>query len=284
MNEIKMEGGFLRRTKWVLMLPTRWNSYPGQFLKVLMIRRPDYSLDSRCDFFHTRRTFSGSGIQRLRIICWTISDYPMTHGSFMAWKVIIFSGVAGLVISLAPKFLLYSDLPVKSDAIVVFLGPSNSKRAQEVRDLIRQKISGLVMVPASGNVFTDADIEGIRSFSATSEFVGAGLPSPLPSAKGHVERTHLEILKAKEMMTRLKIDSAVFVSSPYHMRRIKLICSRVFDSPLFSLTFVPSRYEEVNPGRWLFCPEDLKWVVKEYLKIAWFLAYYPLTRSVWDQQ
>jgi len=48
-------------------------------------------------------------------------------------------------------------------------------------------------------------------------------------------------------MESLGLTSGIFVSSPYHMRRIKVIAERVYrdaaGAPTYRLYFVPSRYE-----------------------------------------
>ena len=79
----------------------------------------------------------------------------------------------------------------------------------------------------------------------------------------------------KAMMDELGFKSANFVSSPYHMRRVKLIADRVFAGGNYNLSFVPSRYEETHKNLWWLNKYDLKWVLSEYSKIIWFLLYEP---------
>ncbi len=76
------------------------------------------------------------------------------------------------------------------------------------------------------------------------------------------------------MMERLGIRSAILVSAPYHMRRIKLIAGQVFGDGM-TVRNVPTRYEPPNDGFWLFNGRDRKFVFTEYAKIAWFLIYNP---------
>jgi len=58
------------------------------------------------------------------------------------------------------------------------------------------------------------------------------------------EDTDLEVLHAKAMMGRFGFKSADFLSSPYRIRRRKLIARRVFDGGFYDLSFVPNRYME----------------------------------------
>ena len=88
-----------------------------------------------------------------------------------------------------------------------------------------------------------------------------------------MENTHLELLHAREMMDKASFKSAIFVSSPYHMRRIKIILNKVLDKPYYTLLFVPTSFERVNEKFWLFYEYDRNWIIKEYAKIAWFFIY-----------
>ena len=111
-----------------------------------------------------------------------------------------------------------------------------------------------------------------------------------------VEDTHDEALIARDMMERLGISSAILVSSPYHMRRIRIIAAQVFHQKAssapdakasscppfakegkggFEFISVPTRYETPNDGFWLFNNYDRKFVLTEYMKIGWFLLYSP---------
>jgi hypothetical protein len=56
------------------------------------------------------------------------------------------------------------------------------------------------------------------------------------------------------------------------MRRIRLISSNVFNPGDYTLHFVPSpgiSIQERKPHMW----QDIKWLLSEYLKIGWYLAY-----------
>jgi uncharacterized SAM-binding protein YcdF (DUF218 family) len=86
-------------------------------------------------------------------------------------------------------------------------------------------------------------------------------------------------------MDDLGLRSALLVSSPYHMRRIKLITGHVFkpapSSPPFEkegqggfrLYTVPTRFETQGKGIWLFNSSERNFVLTEYTKIVWFLLY-----------
>ena len=84
-------------------------------------------------------------------------------------------------------------------------------------------------------------------------------------------------------MEGLGFTSAIFVSSPYHMRRINIIAKSVFldpkNTPTFKLYFVPTRYETPHLNFWLLNIHDLRFVLMEYSKIFWFFIYSNFCRS-----
>ena len=88
-----------------------------------------------------------------------------------------------------------------------------------------------------------------------------------------MENTHLKILHAKSIMEKYGFKSAIFVSSPYHMRRIKMIATKAFEEDNHSLCFIPATFEKFNKKIWLLSKNDRQWILSEYAKIAWFLLY-----------
>ena len=74
------------------------------------------------------------------------------------------------------------------------------------------------------------------------------------------------------MMEQYGLKSAIFVSSPDHMRRIKIITERIFHEEPVRIVFVPIRVEPAHQDLTL---SDYKRMGKEYVKIIWFLMYSP---------
>ena len=79
-------------------------------------------------------------------------------------------------------------------------------------------------------------------------------------------------------MSQYGLSSAIFVSSPYHMRRIKIIVIRVFDNDDGEFYFIPTHYEKAPAAFWELSWADWKKVTREYGKILWFFVYYPWTK------
>lgn len=183
--------------------------------------------------------------------------------------------LVGLVLY-APHYLVYTDNPLRSDVIILLLGPEYEAREKEVQGLLTDGYSNHLIIPAYGRI-----LNGANSGALASQ--GPSIQKRLTKAekRNHgyrfYEDTHLEVLHAKAMMDKFGFKSANFVSSPYHMRRIKLIAGGVFDGGDYDLSCVATPYEKTHKNLWWFNKYDLKWVVGEYLKIAWFLIYEPFT-------
>jgi hypothetical protein len=184
--------------------------------------------------------------------------------------------LSGLILS-APHYLLYSSPYKKADAIVVLLGPDFNARQKEAYDLISKGMADYFIIPAYNKTYRVLDKGAI-----------AYLPDNFPKLKTmeknvdappyFYEDTHWEIIEAKKVMSRYGLQSAIFVSSPYHMRRIKIIVVRVFDNNDGEFYFIPTHYEEASAGFLELSLADWKKVVREYGKILWFIVYSPWTK------
>ena len=88
-----------------------------------------------------------------------------------------------------------------------------------------------------------------------------------------IEDTHIELIKCKRMMEALGLQSVIFVSSPYHMRRIQIIAHHVFDSRSSDLHFTATPYGPQPSLMWWADRDQRWWVFNEWLKLIWFIIY-----------
>lgn len=179
----------------------------------------------------------------------------------------------------APHYLVYSDIPHKSDTIILLVGPDIDARWKEVHWLIKNGHATHLIIPSSNQILhrtRDGTLPVITTTNINRQDLTKQMNNSKQNEHGNrrrYEKTHIEVLLAKEMMERAGFSSAIFVSHPYHMRRIKMIAARVFDRPEYRLYFASTRYEKVNVNRWWLHKDDRQWVVGEYIKILWFLLY-----------
>lgn len=189
---------------------------------------------------------------------------------------IFFSFAAIIILSIiyAPRFLLYSfDVAKidKLDAIVLLLGESFSARKKEAQLLSHKGLANYLIIPAYYKMYR-FDSEGMKEVLVSRSDFSREMENNKLSSLIY-ENTHLEILEAKIIMSRHNFNSFVFVSSPYHMRRIKIITSQVFKNEADNIYYMATRFEKAPANFWQMSLRDWKNVLMEYLKIIWFFVY-----------
>ena len=176
----------------------------------------------------------------------------------------------------APYFLLRSDPPERSEVVVLFIGSEFSTRKLEAFKLIIDGYARYLIIPAYGRV-SDAGLFPQRSDQINIKPDRLTIRNLTKSGRypRYYEDTHVEVLEAKRMMDKAGLKSALFVSSPYHMRRIGIIADRVLGKDNYKIRYIPTRFEESDRLFWFFKKRDIKLVSGEYTKIIWFLLYHP---------
>ncbi|MBN1364347.1 MAG: YdcF family protein [Syntrophaceae bacterium] len=196
----------------------------------------------------------------------------MRHHKRLIILIVVLLVLTG-VIFYSPRFLTYSTEPEKADAIVILLGPDFKARKKEANELVNKRMADYLIIPAYHKIYEINDKgkrKDLSSYLKSNKFVKKNVSS-YPS---FYEDTHVEIIKAQKIMSGYGIKSAIFVSSPHHMRRIKLIAERVFKTDNYNFYFVPTRYENIPANFWELSSSDWKKVRREYSKIFWFIIYY----------
>lgn len=175
----------------------------------------------------------------------------------------------------APGFLAYSTNYAKADAVVLMLGPDFNARLRHARDLIRNGMADCLIIPAYNKTFfmDQGKLKNAADKKDKSNISGKGNSDALP----YYEDTHLELIAANKTMKKYGKKSAIFVSSPYHMRRIQLMVEKEFD-PHSQYYFSPTPYEPAPLSAWELKASEWKKVWREYVKILWFIIYSPWTK------
>ncbi len=172
-----------------------------------------------------------------------------------------------VALNYGPRYLMYADEPSVSDAVVLFLGPDNKARQEDASRLMHEGYGRYLFIPAYGRITEASSLSltaGVRK--ANPKLIISGL-KPRP----YFENTHVEVLEAKRMMEQYRLSSAIFISSPDHMRRIKIISERIFREEPVRIVFVPIRVEPA--AHQTLTLSDYKRMGTEYVKIIWFLIY-----------
>ena len=185
--------------------------------------------------------------------------------SFLA--ILSITGCLIILYVIASKFLNYCDNPSHSELVVLFVGPVYQERLQEASTLIKEDYAKNLLIPAYNELLTVVNGALTKNENYQKSVTGGKI---YPS---YYEDTHIEVLEAKKIMNLLGYSSAIFVSSPYHMRRISIIAERVFPDDGYQLSFVGSRFSGQDINFSIFTWSKAKLVFQEYVKIFYFLAY-----------
>lgn len=180
----------------------------------------------------------------------------------------------------ASHYLAYADIPFKSDVIVLLASGDVEAKKKEAHRLINEGRATYLMIPSRKELLHLTRGGNLCVFPTTDlhrQSLTVEMDNLAQNNKGRsgwrYERTHIQVMVANEMMEKAGFSSAIFMSHPYHMRRIKMIASRLFAGNDYRLYFVPTNREKLNGNTWLMNKNDRQWVVREYIKIAWFLLY-----------
>lgn len=191
--------------------------------------------------------------------------------------LILISVIVGAGVLYSPRFLLYSSKYKKANAIILILGPDFKARQKEAYKLINEGMTDYLIIPAYHKVYRVYD-KDTKKYLSPNLYSFKTDQKNIAAPPGFYEDTHLEIIEARKIMSGYGLNSAIFVSSPYHMRRIKLIAMEVFNTNKCDFYFVPTRYERAPANYWELSLADWKKVRREYGKILWFFLYFPWSR------
>jgi hypothetical protein len=183
-----------------------------------------------------------------------------------------------------PHYLNYADKPAKADAVVLFVGPDYRVRMREARSLIAEGYADCLIIPAYGQLLamkgatngSGDDQDGTQAAELTMEKLKADIQrmrGRSPQYLRYYENTRIEALEARLIMDRHGFRSALFVSSPIHMRRIRLIAGEVFAPAHYHIAFIPARFEQRPECFRKFTPTQVAGVALECVKIIWFQTY-----------
>jgi uncharacterized SAM-binding protein YcdF (DUF218 family) len=179
-----------------------------------------------------------------------------------------------IVIFYGPFFLNYADKPVKSDVVVLFLGDEHKTREMQAEKLLREGYARYLVIPASGEIQQLTPDGKLKRVSRDLKVGDLLFKLRKRAIYGkHYEDTHIEVLEAKRIMDESGFRSAILVSSPYHMRRIRMIAGKVFKGGKYNFNCIPSIFEKpFDASDW--CVRDRRGImVSEYVKICWFMLY-----------
>jgi hypothetical protein len=181
------------------------------------------------------------------------------------------------IVFYSPQFLLYSTDYKKTDAIIILLGPDFKARKKGANELINKGTADYLIIPAYHKAYR---LSNKDHFLLSDINLPESVKSNNQSYPSFYEDTHVEIIEAQRIMSYYGLKSAIFVSSPHHMRRIKIIARKVFKTDKYIFYFVPTRYENIPVKFWELSYSDWRKIRREYSKIIWFFMYFTWSEYV----
>lgn len=179
------------------------------------------------------------------------------------------------------KYLIKSDIPQKSDAVIVLMG-NIPDRVLETYDLFRTGHTKQIII-VEENMGSDVILEerGIHLISNTQQcrsiLVKLGIPSNnIICIPGNARSTQEEALLTRAyLQTRPEISSLTIVTSSIHSRRANIIFKNAFRKKELSVRVYscPSKYSVFNEKEWWKKKNDTQSILLEYIKILNFLVF-----------
>jgi uncharacterized SAM-binding protein YcdF (DUF218 family)/glycosyltransferase involved in cell wall biosynthesis len=167
--------------------------------------------------------------------------------------------------------LKISEVPRKADAIVVFgggvgetgnPGKSTIERARYAAELYKQGYSGKILF-SSGYTYVYNDAENMRLFA-----VSMGVPEKDILLEQKANSTYENVMFSKKILNQNNYKTILLISSPYNMRRAKIVFDRLGKD--IKVTYSPVNnsqfYDRVEGVRL----EQIKAIVHEYMGIVYY--------------
>ena len=169
------------------------------------------------------------------------------------------------------------ESPQRSDAIVVFAGGvgESGKAGQGYEERVLYSVDLYKMGFAKKLIFSSGFIYAIQEAEVMKALaVSLGIPSDDIILEKNAANTFQNIKYTKEIMKEHNWDSALVVSSPYHMRRVELVYKKIAPEIKTILTPMPNSLFYGSGKRVKM--KHIKAIVHEYLGIVyyWWKGYF----------
>ena len=170
------------------------------------------------------------------------------------------------------EFLVVEDDISRVDAIVV-LGGGGPDRVEHAVKLYQSDYGNWIIVTGMENRLPGLVVTWPQL--AMKHAVSMGVPESVFILEERPTSTYEDALYVKEDMLDKGFKSAIIVSSPYHMRRARMIFRKIFeDMEDISLQFSPAGDSDFQAQRWWTREGDLIDVVNEYCKLVLYFFKY----------
>jgi hypothetical protein len=164
--------------------------------------------------------------------------------------------------SLLAKFLVVDDTPEPVDVLITLGGDPD--RELYAAELYMQGLAPKIIMTGYG--------QSARQMAGRA--IKAGVDEKDIMIENKSESTYDNALYSRDIVLKNNFKSAIVVSSPYHMRRSKLVFNRVFRHSGVKLIYCSSKKSDFNPDGQCRSKIDRHKVKREYLKLTYYWLRY----------
>ncbi|MBW7997014.1 MAG: YdcF family protein [Candidatus Glassbacteria bacterium] len=205
-------------------------------------------------------------IRRLVVCCLVVLGFQLALAGFILLSHAWWLDAMG-------RWLVVDDQLVASRAIVAVSGQNNRRRY--AIKLYRQGYAECLIFNVSDTTYYFGEaIDPVESILADAAAYGLSPASILINRD--VTSTWQDAHATLNTLRRHDFDSVIVVSSPLHMRRVKMTYDRVLDDAGIRISYcsIPLEEDKVDLNRWWTREREFIKVYNEYLKIGFYCFKY----------
>jgi len=163
---------------------------------------------------------------------------------------------------LLARLLVVDDRPGKVDVLIVPGG--DAERELHAAELYRRGLASKIIMSGCGS--------SARQMARRAG--GAGVDERDIIIEEKAESTYQNALYSRDIVLKQGFKSAIVISSPYHMRRVKLAFERVFRKTGVKLLYSSTKNSGFNTDGRCESEIDRRIVRREYLKLVYYWLRY----------
>lgn len=165
----------------------------------------------------------------------------------------------------AGYFLIVNEPPQKSDIIIVLAGDKGHRLDYAV-GLYHKGYSSQLLI-SGGPVYLNTTMAELMAKHAME----LGVPKDAIILEKESNSTYQNALFSKSILQERQLNSALVVSSSYHMRRVRYTFNKVFQDTTMNLIYCAADEPQYNPGHWWSNNRSTLQTVTEYMKLLGYM-------------
>ncbi|SFF28402.1 DUF218 domain-containing protein [Paenibacillus catalpae] len=172
--------------------------------------------------------------------------------------------VLALLFCLIGRFLVVNEEPKKVDVIILLSGDVG--RMEKAIELMNQGYANRMIV-------TRTDGRGYGEIRLSS-LIRSGVSQSAIIPEYQATSTYTNAVYSKALMEQYGFQSALVVSSNYHMRRVSYTFNKVYSHSGIDLTYVNAPSVNFDPVYWWSKRKYVNYTISEYIKLFGYIIKY----------